>query len=65
MTVPELKNAEQSRPLFYLAGKTIYKRPVSRLEGDRTITTLGFPVCTVSEYIDEAEVLKIFNEVAT
>lgn len=50
------------KPLYYLSGRTIYKRPVSRREGEKTITSLGFPVCTVSDYADESLILAIFNE---
>lgn len=56
---------EENKPLFYLKGKTIFKRPVNRREGDRIITTMGFPVCTVSEYADEEELLRFFNENAS
>lgn len=53
--------SEDTEPFFYLSGRVIHKRPVSRKEGNRTITSVGFPVCTVSEYADAEAVLRIFN----
>jgi hypothetical protein len=56
---------DENRPLYYLRGKTIHRRPVERkYEGGSTIS-IGFPVCTVSEYADEAQVLALFNEHAS
>lgn len=62
-----MKDSEalQERPVFYLSERTIYKRPVTRkVEGGERIT-IGFPVCTASEYVDPHDVLKIFNESAS
>ena len=56
---------QDNSPLFYLSGRTIYKRPVShKLEG-KTRITVGFPVCAVSEFVDAEDVLELFNENAT
>lgn len=52
------------KPLFYLSGNTIHKRPVTRkAENSESIAVIsvGFPVCTVSEFVDAEEVLHIFN----
>jgi hypothetical protein len=49
-------------PPFYLSGDVIYKRPIThKIEGGERIT-VGFPVCTVSEFVDAQEVLQLFNE---
>lgn len=55
-------NAPRPAPLFYLDGKTIHKRPIERKEGDKTVVTVGFPVCTVSEFVDEKGLCQFLNE---
>lgn len=56
--------------LFYLQAKTIHQRPreTSRIEenGSTKVTTaMGFPICTISQYVEGEDVLGIFNEHAT
>lgn len=52
-------------PLYYAKGNTIYKRPVSTpKEGGGKTVSLGFPVCTVSEFVGTdgvAVILEAFN----
>lgn len=50
-------------PLYFLEGRVIHKRPVctQRTSEGKTIT-VGFPVCTVSEYVDPKVLLAFFNE---
>lgn len=41
-------------PLYYAKGAMVFKRPVERQREDgSTATSLGFPVCTVSEFLGE------------
>lgn len=59
-------NEDDSKPLFYLRDRTIHKRPVTKkIEDNRSSTSLGFPICTVSEWADAEEVLNFFNEHGT
>lgn len=67
--LPEMPAKQQTstEPLFYLKGRTIHKAPsVSKPdEGGAQRITCGFPICTVSEWIDPQVVLNIFLEHAS
>lgn len=52
----------KTEPLFYVKGNVIYKRPVRRKTATGTNITVGFPVCTASEYIEASAIAAIFNE---
>ncbi len=46
---------------FYAKGREIFKSPVSRREGDVTHTTMGFNVCTASDWVDPEDIAKMLN----
>lgn len=54
-------------PLYYAVGRTVHKRPIEIPQPDRSARiTMGFPVCTVSEYLnaDDAGVVAHMLNVA-
>lgn len=50
-----------NEPIFYLEGKTIHKRPTTSIFAGGERIKCGFPICTVSEFVDEKAVLELFN----
>lgn len=53
---------DEHTPAFRLDGMKIHKNPVEKREDGGTTITLGFPVCTVSEWVKEPEsILGILN----
>jgi hypothetical protein len=49
-------------PLFYAEGDRIFQRPVETVRPDGTrATTMGFCLCTVSEYLNEGAAQKIVD----
>ena len=55
---------EESKPLYYVSGDVVCKRSVGKRNADGTGTnyTLGFPVCTASEYIAAETLAGFMNE---
>lgn len=49
-------------PLFYVKGDVVFKRPVHRKVTGGTNITMGFPVCTASEFVSAKAIAAIFNE---
>lgn len=56
-------------PIYYAKDDTIYKRPIrTPKEGGGATVSLGFPVCTVSEFVGTdgvAAILEAFNSKLT
>lgn len=52
----------KAEPLFYVKGDVVFKRPVHRKTATGTNITMGFPVCTASEYINAKDLAFILNE---
>ena len=52
----------KAEPLFYVKGDVVFKRPVRRKTASGTNITMGFPVCTASEYVSATAIAAIFNE---
>lgn len=52
----------KAEPLFYVKGDVVFKRPVRRKTEGGTNITVGFPVCTASEYVSAVAIAAIFNE---
>ena len=52
----------KAEPLFYVKGDVVFKRPVHRKTASGTNITMGFPVCTASEYVSANAIAAIFNE---
>lgn len=55
--------SKKLKPLYYVEGKVIHKRAVCSGKTEKgTNWTIGFPVCTVSEYIAPEALCAFFNE---
>jgi hypothetical protein len=52
----------KAEPLYYVKGNIVFKRPVRRKTATGTNITVGFPVCTASEYVSAEDIAVIFNE---
>lgn len=52
----------KAEPLFYIKGDVVFKRPVRRKTPSGTNITMGFAICTASEYVSAAAIAAIFNE---
>jgi len=52
----------KAEPLYYVKGDVVFKRPVRRKTVGGTNITMGFPVCTASEYVNAEALAAIFNE---
>lgn len=52
----------KAEPLFYVKGSIIFKRPVHRKTLTGTNITIGFEVCTASEYVSAKDLAAILNE---
>lgn len=52
----------KAEPLYYVKGDQVFKRPVRRKTATGTNITLGFPVCTASEYVNAEDLATILNE---
>lgn len=51
-----------SEPLFYVKGREIWKRPIETQNDDGSMNiTLGFHVCTASEWISPETIAGILN----
>jgi len=48
--------------LYYVKGDVVFKRPIRRKTATGTNITMGFPVCTASEYVSADAIAIIFNE---
>jgi hypothetical protein len=53
---------QKAEPLYYVKGDVVFKRPVRRKIAGGTNVTMGFPVCTASEYVSAKDIAAIFNE---
>jgi hypothetical protein len=62
LTTNEESKMPKAEPLYYLKDNVVFKRPVRRKTETGTAITMGFPVCTVSEYIRAADLVAILNE---
>jgi hypothetical protein len=49
-------------PLYFVNGNRVFKRPVRRKTATGTNITMGFPVCTASEYVTPEAIAAILNE---
>lgn len=52
----------EPEPLYYIEKDVVFKRPVRRKTTTGTNITMGFPVCTASEYVSAKDIAAILNE---
>lgn len=50
------------KPLYYVLDDVIHKRPVAKTTDGVKSWTMGFPVCTVSDYLDADTLCEFFND---
>lgn len=53
---------KKKEPLFYLDRRTIHKRAITTKTVGGHKIKFGFPICTISEFVDAQELLNIFNK---
>ena len=51
------------KPLYYVLDNVIHKRPVAKIQDNGLKSwSMGFPVCTPSDYIEAETLCEFFND---